>query len=57
MSAFVAADVSKINKEGPVAFEASGYIATLQTNMNSSDTALANQALEAFADLCKGGIL
>lgn len=54
MSAFAAADVSAINSKGPVAFESSGYIATLQTTMTSTNTIHANEALEAFADLCKG---
>ena len=53
MSAFVTADVSAINTAGPVAFESSGYIATLQANMTTSNTVTANEALEAFANLCK----
>lgn len=53
MSAFVAADVSAINKAGPAALETSGYITTLQTNMASGNNISANEAMEAFAILCK----
>ena len=53
MSAFVAADVAAINSAGPVAFETSGYINTLQSKMTSGNVESANEALEAFATLCK----
>jgi len=54
MSAFAAADISAINASGPVAFEASGYVASLQAGITSSEPAKANEALEAFAALCEG---
>ena len=54
MSAFTAVNVSDVNAGGPLAFEASGYVATLQAAMAPTDAAKANEAMEAFATLCAG---
>lgn len=54
MSAFATTDVKKINADGVVAFEASGLLETLKTNMASSTPDVANDALQMVKALCEG---
>jgi elongation factor 3 len=54
MSAFTAPDVAAITAAGVLAFESSGYIETLKTNMASSNAPTAIEALEAVKVLCEG---
>jgi len=54
MSAFEAPDVSKINADGLLAFEASGLAERIKTQMSSSTPSTANAALEYCKQLCEG---
>mmetsp|Transcript_13529 Transcript_13529/g.13595 ORF Transcript_13529/g.13595 Transcript_13529/m.13595 type:complete len:1020 (+) Transcript_13529:71-3130(+) len=54
MSAFSAPDVTKINADGPVAFEASGVAESVKAQISSSTPATANAALEYCKALCEG---
>jgi elongation factor 3 len=54
MSAFATTDVKAINTAGVVAFEASGLLETLKTNMASASAEVANEALQMVKALCEG---
>jgi len=54
MSAFASINISKINTDGPAAFEASGVVATLQTNLAAKADTTANEALETVKTLVEG---
>lgn len=54
MSAFANSDVSQINKAGLIAFEASGMIESLKTEISSSNTDIANEALVFVTKLSQG---
>eukprot|EP01041_Mallomonas_annulata_P007609 gene7609-15590_t len=54
MAAFVAPDVSKINADGPVAFESSGLLESIISQMASATPSIANAALEYCKALCEG---
>jgi len=51
MSAF---DVTSINAAGVLAFESSGLLESLKTNMASSSADTANSAMEMIKKLCEG---
>jgi len=53
MSAFASADFAAINGAGILAFEASGLLDTLKTELASSDAAVVNSALEVVKGLCE----
>lgn len=54
MSAFATVNVAAIKAAGPLAFEASGLIETLKTNMVSTTPATASEALEMVKSLAEG---
>lgn len=53
MSAFANVDAASINAAGVLAFEASGFLETLKTNMASSNVTVACEALELVKTLCE----
>lgn len=54
MSAFASVDIKTINSAGVLAFEASGVMETLKTNMASTSADVANDALKVVKDLAEG---
>lgn len=53
MSAFASADFAAIDAAGILAFETSGFIDSLKTELASSDAAVVNSALEVVKGLCE----
>jgi hypothetical protein len=54
MSAFASTDYKKINAAGPVAFESSGLITSLQTALQGKDAAAQIEALETVKSMAEG---
>ena len=46
MSAFASTDIKKVNTAGVIAFEASGLMETLKTNLAAASADVANDALK-----------